>query len=122
MKKGFTIAEMLGTVIILCVIVLLAFPPLLNLIKNTEKDLDDANKELVITSVTQYVTMYNNDFPKTEGNNYYVYMEDLLKEQLLSNSLIENSNLENDSCVKVSVSNLEYKYDLEIECSLKKEG
>ena len=117
MKKGFTIAEMIGVVIILCVIAVIAFPPILNLIKNTEKDLDDANKELVITAATQYVTMHNNDFAKKVNSKYYIYMDELLKEQLLSNNIIENSSLENNSCVKVSVdSNLNYAYDIQIEC------
>lgn len=123
MKKGFTITELMGAVIILCVIALIAFPPLLNLVKNTEKDLDDANKTLVITAATQYVNMNNNDFTKVEGNNYYIYIEDLLKKQLISNNLVESSVLKNDSCVKVSVdANLDYKYNVEIDCSMKKEG
>lgn len=118
MKKGFTIAELVGVVIILCVIGLLAFPPILNLVKGTEKDLDESTKELVITATTQYLTKYSNDYPKTIDSVYYISIEDLVKEQLLSNNLIESSSLELNSCVKVNVNNnYKYEYNVEVTCT-----
>ena len=117
MKKGFTIAEMVGTVIILCVIAFVAFPPILNLVKGTEQDLDNKTKELVITAATQYITKYNNDYPKTIDSIYYINVEDLVKEQLLSNNLIEDSSLELNSCVKVSVIDDKYEYFVEVTCT-----
>lgn len=122
MKKGFTMAEMIGVVIILCVIALLAFPPILNLVKRTENDLDESTKQLVVTATTRYITKNINDFPKTKNNIYYVFIEDLLKEQLLSNSLIESSNLKLNSCVKISVNNnYKYEYNVEVTCSKEEE-
>jgi len=118
MKKGFTIAETLGTVIIICVIALIAFPPILNLIKGTEDELDESNKNLVITAATNYIGENNNDFPKTKDSIYYITIEELVKENLLTNSFVESTKLKLDSCVKIKVnSEYKYEYDVEIKCS-----
>lgn len=117
MKKGFTLAEMVAAVVILSLVALIAFPPLLNFIRQTDNTLDDKTKDLVITSSTQYITRHSDSFTKTIGNEYYIYIEDLIKDDLLSNNLIKNSSLELKSCVKINVNNnYEYEYDLEIKC------
>jgi hypothetical protein len=113
---------MLATVVILCIIAILAFPSILNLVTKTENELDDKTETLVITSATTYVTMYINDFPKIIDNNYYIYISDLIKEDLLTDNLKENSNLKSDSCVKVNVnSKYQYEYNVELTCSKQKE-
>lgn len=118
MKKGFTIAEMLGVIIILCIIGVIAFPPILNLVKKTEKDIDNSTKELVITAAGQYISRNQNDFPKKVDNNYYIYVNDLINTQLVSDSVFNETSLTEESCVKVRVNkDFKYDYDIEITCS-----
>ncbi|MBE6149189.1 MAG: type II secretion system protein [Firmicutes bacterium] len=114
MKKGFTIAEMLGVVIILCIIGVIAFPPILNLVKQTEKDIDNSTKELVITAAGQYISRNENDFSKKINNEYYIMINDLINTQLVSNSVFNETSLTEESCVKVTV-NKDYKYEYEVE-------
>ena len=57
-KKGFTLAEVVGVIIILALIGLLAFPPILNMIKNSEQKIDEATKTLIYTASSQYTTKY----------------------------------------------------------------
>ena len=65
MKKiGFTLIEIIGVVVVLGIISLVAFPALLNLIKETNVKIYDANKALVFTAASQYVEQNNDDFKK----------------------------------------------------------
>jgi len=73
--------------------------------------------KLVVIAATQYITKYSNDYPKTIDSVYYINVEDLVKEQLLTNNLIESSSLELNSCVKVSVIDNKYEYDVEVTCT-----
>ncbi len=118
MKKGFTITEILGVIIILCIIGVIAFPPILNLVKKTEKDIDNSTKELVITAAGQYISRNENDFSKKVGNNYYIYINDLINTQLISDSVFNETSITEDSCVKVTVNNdYKYEYEVKVTCS-----
>lgn len=111
-KKGFTLAEIIGVVVILGLIALLAFPPLLNMIKNGENKLSDSAKTLIYTASSQYTAKYINDFPKNQGNVYCITLEDLIKEEFLSSS-IQNENLGDfglQTKIKITINN-ESKYD-----------
>ena len=65
---GFTLAELIGVVIILALIALLAFPPILNSIRKTKAELSDASKEILYNATDLYISKNLNDFPKTNGN------------------------------------------------------
>ena len=47
-KKGFTLVEMLGVLIILVIIFMIAFPTLTRVLKNTEEDLANSEKTIVV--------------------------------------------------------------------------
>jgi len=116
MNKGFTLTEVVGVIVILALIALLAFPPMLNLIKNSQNDIDDATKQFVYTASSQYVNKYINDFPKLESNIYCLTINDLIKENYLSSTIL-NDKLTLDSKVKVSISSdLKYEYIIDNEC------
>ena len=41
MKNGFTLAELLGTIVILALIALIAFPAVLGLLNNSQNETDE---------------------------------------------------------------------------------
>ena len=43
MKKGFTLVELIGVIIVLGLIALIALPPILNAIREKESELSEAN-------------------------------------------------------------------------------
>lgn len=111
-KKGFTLAEIIGVVVILGLIALLAFPPMLNMVKQSENKLSDSAKTLIYTASSRYTAKYINDFPKTKGNIYCITIEDLVKEEFLSTS-IQNENLGDfglQTKIKITINN-DSKYD-----------
>ena len=87
MKKGFTLVELIGVVIILGMIALLAFPPLLNMLRDTNAEISKVNETLLLTAADQYINQYQNDFPKEDGNVYCITYGDLIKEELISSSI-----------------------------------
>lgn len=110
MKRGFTLVEIVGVIIILGIVVILAFPPLLKLVKSTESELDDATKNLVYTAAGQYINKY--DYEKTNANVYCITFEDLVKENFLT-----KNNLDLNEYVKVEVSDNKFNYSITSECT-----
>ena len=118
-KKGFTLVEIIGVVVVLGVIALLAFPPMLNMVRNSENKVSEATKNLIYTASMQYTTKYINDFPKNENKVYCVTLEKLVQEEFLSSTITNNLgdfNLQSYVQVKVN-SELKFDYDLVKTCN-----
>lgn len=115
-KKGFTIVEIIGAIIILGLIALLAFPPMLNMVKTGESKIDEATKTLIYTASSQYTAKYMNDFPKTQGNVYCITINDLVKEGSLASTIV-NDNVTLETKVKITISSdNKYEYIIDNEC------
>ena len=110
MKKGFTLVELLGVVILLSLIMLIAFPILLN-ITNTKKELTESEKQIIYAGTSTYITKYQNNYEKINGNIYCVSVLDLEKEQLIQSNLSEAY-----SYVQVNVNQEKYEYELKDTC------
>lgn len=114
-KKGFTLTEVIAVIIVLGLIGLLAFPQLLNLLKNNEKRLDEHTKTLINTAASQYTNKYVDDFPKKNTSVYCITLNDLVKEQFLSKEILD---LPLTTKVKISVnSDLKYEYSVDNNCT-----
>lgn len=116
-KRGFTLAEIIGVVVVLGLIALLAFPPMLKMIKNSENKVSEANKTLIYTASSQYTAKYMNDFPKTKGNVYCITIEDLVKEEFLLSTIV-NEEINLDTKIKITISSdLKYDYIIDDNCT-----
>lgn len=114
MKKnnGFTLIELLATIIILAGIALVAFPVLLNTIKNSENQIDDVTEKLVINAAKLYVDDNANDYPLVNGNAYCIPFSDLIKSNHLENSIVEATDINpSEKTLKVTVTNV-YNYEI----------
>ena len=116
MKKGFTLIEIIGVVIILGVIVIIAFPPLLNFVKKTNSEIDDATKTLIFSATSQYIGQYQNDFPTINGNIYCVTVRNLVSENYISNLNLNDSETL-DSKIKIEVIGDKYQYSIDNSCT-----
>lgn len=114
MKKGFTLAEIIGVVIILGLIALLTFPQILKMTKKTENDIDEATKVLIYTASRQYTTENINDFPKKDNNIFCITIEDLIKNKFLTTETIKELPL--TTKIKISVIDMKYQYLIDNEC------
>ncbi len=117
MKKGFTLVELIAVILLIALIALVAFPPVITMIMNAENELDDANKEIILTQTKSFVDTNINDFPKINGNVYCVTMNEMASEGFLKSEFIDSLSEENQNLsVKVDVIDYEYNYDVVATC------
>ena len=119
MKKGFTLVELIGVVIILALISLLAFPPILNSIRKTKTELSDASKEILYNATSLYVSENLNDFPKYNGNTFCITLNTLVSKEYLPTKVYDSVTGEEislDSLIEVKVENDGYTYNMNNEC------
>ena len=119
MKKGFTLVELIGVVIILALIALLAFPPILNSIRKTKTELSDASKEILYNAASLYVSENLNDFPKRNGNTFCVTLNTLSSKEYLPTKVydsITGEEISQDSLIEIKVENDSYTYSMNNEC------
>ena len=119
MKKGFTLVEVVGVIIILGIVALLAFPQLLNLIRNTNSKLSEASETLIFSATSQYVTKYNDNYVVKNGNIYCITIRDLVKENYLTQA-IEDENLGDyglDTKIQINVMDSKYVYSINNACA-----
>ena len=117
-KKGFTLIELLGVVIILGVLSLIAFPPLLNQIKNAKQGIKDSTKTLIIDAAKDYYEDNTNNFDLIEGMTYCIDIKTLTDENYLNKNL-KNENLNNidtSKKVKLIYHNEKFNYDVVDSC------
>lgn len=118
MKKGFTLIELLGVIVILGILVLVAFPPLLNQIKKSKNEINDATKALVIDAAKDYVEDNINNYEKTNGSTYCINISTLTENNYLNENL-KNENLDNidiSKKVKLMYKNNKFEYEITNEC------
>ena len=119
MKKGFTLTELIGVVIILALIALLAFPPILNAIRETRNEISDASKEILYNAANLYVNDNSNTLVNVEGNTYCVTINELIKGEYLPTTVYDSvtgEEIPTDNIIEVKVENNQYKYNMNNEC------
>ena len=119
MKKGFTLTELIGVVIILALIALLAFPPILNAIRETKSEISDASKEILYNAVGLYASNNSNSLPKTEGNVYCITIGTLIKGEYLPTKVYDSvtgEEISTDNIIEIKVENNNYSYNMNNNC------
>ena len=114
MKKnnGFTLIELVATVIILAAIALVTFPILLNTIKNSEGQIDDVTKKLVINAAKLYIDNNLNDYPPTEGNTYCIPVDNLIQSKHLEKGVIDTVKIDSTKITVKVIVNDNYDYEI----------
>ncbi len=112
-KKGFTLVELLGVLIIMSIVLIVVITPIMGQIRNNSKKLDDAALKLLYASTDNYLDGKANLYPKNDGMTYYVPIGQLIDtDNLESNYLSSYSEevLSRDDVIKVIVENGGYEF------------
>ena len=121
-NKGFTLTELLGTIVILAIIALIAFPAVLGLLNNSQDETDSALQNFAISGARNYVNDNMNDFPKalandtnikSYGDKGNITVQTLIDEGYISNTTIsstKNCEMLNDY-VKVTSDSKKHIYE-----------
>ena len=100
MKRGYTLVELLGVMIILGLILLVSFPIIINQIKKSNEAISESTRILIESSAELYINDNEAEYPINPGATYYVAVETLVNEGLVSKSL---KDLDIKDYVKVTV-------------------
>lgn len=87
-NKGFTLIELIGVVVILGLISLVAFPALLNQIKNSKEQINDSTKQIIYSAGESYLEKEANTYSKVEGVSYCISFDKLLNDGFINKGLI----------------------------------
>lgn len=102
-KKGFTLVELIGVVVILGLIALVAFPALLNQINDSKKQVSDSQKQLIIAAAKNYVDENKNEY--ADKTSFEIPISDLIKSDYLNKSIVDSFS---DDEVVVTFNNGDY--------------
>ncbi len=118
-KKGFTLVELVGVVIILALIAIIAFPPILNAIRQTEGKISDASKEILYSATELYVSENTNTFPRINGNTYCITLESLVQGEYLPSKVYDATSGDEIPLTNIVEAKYEqdrFSYNLNNEC------
>ncbi len=93
-KKGFTLAEILGVVVIISLLSIIIIPPVINKIRNNEEKSLEIQNELIYSATDEYVSDNKDQF--NTQTNACISVQTLIDEGKLANSTsITGENLKN---------------------------
>ena len=114
MKRGFTLVELLGVIIILTLLIILVFPSIVNSIRGFSKKTDKVTLDIIYDAANLYIQDHEKNFPKIDYAKYIVDLKDLINEDhLVSPITISESDddITDKKCVQVSYNN-GFNYEL----------
>ena len=116
-KKGFTLTELLGVIVILAIIAIIAFPSVLGLLNSSQNETDEAMQNFAITAARNYVNDNMDSYPKALEGQTKTYsnlkIQTLLDEGYISSTTIsseKNCEMLNDY-VKVTSDSKKYLFE-----------
>lgn len=101
--NGFTLVEILGVIVILSLIVILAFPSIIENIRKTETEISDATMLLIENATDLYIENNKVDYPLKSGSVYCIELKDLVKGGYLRKPLIDTTTKKEIAVDKNSV-------------------
>ena len=116
-KKGFTLTELLGVIVILAIIAIIAFPSVLGLLNSSQNETDTAMQNFAITAARNYVNDNMDSYPKALEGQTKTYsnlkIQTLLDEGYISSTTIsseKNCEMLNDE-IKITSDSVKYSYE-----------
>lgn len=120
-KNGFTLIELTGAIVLLSLIVLVAFPAIVNVVKRSDNKINAAVEALIIDGAKNFIDDNKNEYTLTNGNVDCITIQDLIeKGYVISDLESVNGKVDTAKFVKVTVNNNKYEYEITDTCSPKK--
>ncbi|MBQ2409532.1 MAG: type II secretion system protein [Bacilli bacterium] len=114
-KKGFTLAELIGVVIILGLIVLLVVTPILSQIRNQSSKIDNLTKGLLFSTAENYIEQNPTKYIYDANKTYFLTLELLIEKGILEENILNKYNedtLNKNSIIKVTNNENTFNYEL----------
>lgn len=114
-RKGFTLVELLGVIVLMGLISVAISVPILAQINKSSTKLNETALKLLYTDTELYLTKYSNTYKKSNGNVYYITVEQIINAGILEQKFVDaysDSILSNNTQIKVTVSDNSYNYEI----------
>ena len=79
-RKGFTLAEILGVIVILSLLMVIIVPTVINRITGTKDDAASAGEEIVFKATDEYISDHPGDFPNGKAARYCITIIELMND------------------------------------------
>ena len=118
-RKGFTLIELVGTIVLISIMVLIIVPTVNRVIKLSQVTVDKQLDENLLLAARNWASDHKTELPKTVGWSYNIQLSKLKEEGYLDSELKKPSTGEDygDRCVQITniskKSKKVYKYSLE---------
>ena len=116
-QKGFTLAELLGVVVLLGVLAIVAVPPILNQLNNSKNKLSDAMLKIFSVATEGFVDEHGTQYPIKAGNVYCIKLKTLVEYGKLDSPILDASTGETideeTKTIKMTINGFnDYSYEL----------
>lgn len=113
-KKGFTLVELLGVIIIIALLSLVMFPNIINSFFEASNDLDKATEKIIIEAAKDYYSEKEDDIAEID---YCLTVYMLQTEGLLSYDIKDSDGklIDSNRIVKIYKNGLKYEVDAKCE-------
>ena len=104
-KKGFTLAELLGVLVIIALLLILIIPGVINRLSNSGDEAKDAENEIIYNAADQYIKEHPKDYPPGKSGRYCITIQSLIDAGLLAEPVTDVNTGEDlsDKSVMVTI-------------------
>ena len=92
MKKGFTLAEILGVIVIIGILLILIVPTVINKVADFKDDVEESNYQIIYEATNQYIKEHPEKYPTGSSGRYCIPLKSLVDD----GKLIESSDILTD--------------------------
>ena len=91
MEKGFTLVELIATIVVIGLLAALALPQVMNQFSNHQEELSTQQKELILESARSYVLENASKYPNNGGEeNYCISLQEMVQAESLEESIAKS--------------------------------
>ncbi len=103
MKKGFTLAELLGVIVIIGILLILIVPTIINRINSSREEAENAGNNIIYDAADQYIREHPDDYPPGKSGRYCIEIKKLIEDGKLIQPVINAATGEDISDKSVMV-------------------
>jgi len=105
-KKGFTLAELLGVIVIIGLLLLLIIPLIINGVKSRENKVEETQNNIIFEAVGEYLDLDKDKYPNIPGSVYCVSIKELKDTGILVDpvkKIVEDGNYDDNYTIEVII-------------------
>lgn len=105
-NKGFTLAEMLTTIVLIVIVSFLAVPGITSMLKNSEDNKYQLFKENIFLAAETYIQKHIDNYPnlKETGSTVEISLSELVNEKLVKSTLVNPKYCVGENCTHKMIS------------------